>query len=85
MNILALTTSYPSGSGDFSGAFIHSLLGALSKRGHNVRVVAPASESCLRDHEVDGIDVRRFRYALAGRAHLLTSPAPQRPGPAGRT
>jgi len=72
MNILVLTTSYPSGPEDASGAFIHSLVQALARRGHNLRVIVPGRPGCCGRRTLDGIDVLHFRFAFTDHGHRLT-------------
>ena len=73
MNILVLTTSYPTGPGDASGIFIQYLAGALSRRGHSLRVVAPQGPTAGGPSEVDGVEMCRFRYGLRRRCPGLTA------------
>ncbi|MDO8962891.1 MAG: glycosyltransferase [Coriobacteriia bacterium] len=63
LSILVATTSYPLRDGDFSGHFVHSLASAVVARGHRVTVVAPHAPGVAEAEELDGVTVRRFRYA----------------------
>jgi glycosyltransferase involved in cell wall biosynthesis len=56
--------------GDVSGAFLATLASGLARRGVSVRVVAPSDEGRGGEDEVEGIPVRRVRYASA-RAETL--------------
>ena len=70
MRVVFLTHNYPRWAGDVSGAFLATLAGGLARRGIEVRVVAPSDEGRGGEDEVDGIPVRRVRYASA-RAETL--------------
>lgn len=63
LSVLVATTTYPLRRGDFSGHFIHSLCATLVGRGHRVTVVAPHRAGSSEAEEIDGVAVRRFRYA----------------------
>ena len=65
MRILTLTTSYPLHAGDMSGVFVARMAHELTRRGHEVRVLAPD------DHLARGVappaaqvEVTRVRYAM---------------------
>lgn len=73
MKILVLTTSYPSGPADAGGVFIQNLVCALARRGHAMRVVAPAGKGVAGRCVIEGIPVWRFRYGTIGRSLYLTS------------
>jgi glycosyltransferase involved in cell wall biosynthesis len=68
--VVLVTHNYPRRAGDLPGAFLHPLAVALSARGHDVRVVAPADRGQGGREALDGIPVRRVRYAAAGRETL---------------
>ena len=70
MRVVFLTHNYPRWAGDVSGAFLATLAGGLARRGIEVRVVAPSDEGRGGEDELDGIPVRRVRYASA-RAETL--------------
>ncbi len=70
MRVVFLTHNYPRWAGDVSGAFLATLAGALARRGVDVRVVAPSDEGKGGEDELQGIPVRRVRYASA-RAETL--------------
>ena len=70
MRVVFLTHNYPRWAGDVSGAFLATLAGGLVRRGIEVRVVAPSDEGRGGEDELDGIPVRRVRYASA-RAETL--------------
>lgn len=62
MRILVLTTSYPSDELDPSGVFIASLLHAVQRRGHSVKVIAPSNGIVYGERVVNGIVTVRFPY-----------------------
>lgn len=70
MRVVFLTHNYPRWSGDVSGAFLATLAGGLARRGVEVRVIAPSDEGRGGEEQLDGIMVRRVRYASA-RAETL--------------
>ena len=63
MRVLFVTHSFPRFSGDVAGAFILRLACALADTGTEVRVLAPAAPRLANSDVIDGIAVRRFRYA----------------------
>ncbi len=63
MRVVFLTHNYPRWAGDLSGAFLGTLAAALVRRGVALRVVAPSDEGKGGEDEVDGVPVRRVRYA----------------------
>lgn len=63
MRVLFVTHSFPRHSGDVAGAFILRLAAAVAKTGIEVRVLAPSAPNLPDVDTIDGIDVRRFRYA----------------------
>ena len=70
MIVVFLTHNYPRYAGDLPGSFLHPLAMALRDRGHDVRVVAPADRGQAGREPLDGIPVRRVRYA-APEAEIL--------------
>jgi glycosyltransferase involved in cell wall biosynthesis len=70
VRVVFLTHNYPRWAGDVSGAFLATLAVALARRGIEVRVIAPSDEGRGGEEELDGIPVRRVRYASA-RAETL--------------
>ena len=66
MRVVFLTHNYPRWAGDVSGAFLATLAQGLARRGVDVRVIAPSDEGRGGEDELDGIPVRRVRYASAG-------------------
>jgi glycosyltransferase involved in cell wall biosynthesis len=67
VRVVFLTHNYPRFAGDLPGAFLHPLAVALRVRGHDVRVVAPSDQGRNGREELDGVPVRRVRYAKAER------------------
>ncbi|MEO7985461.1 MAG: glycosyltransferase family 4 protein [Gemmatimonadales bacterium] len=65
MRVVFLTHNFPRWPGDLSGAFLGILASALTRRGIEVRVVAPSDEGQGGEEVVDGVKVRRVRYASA--------------------
>ena len=63
MRILFVTHSFPRFRGDVAGAFILHLARALADGGTEVRVLAPSAPRLANVETIDGIAVRRFRYA----------------------
>lgn len=63
MRVLFVTHSFPRFSGDVAGAFILRLACALAEGGTEVRVLAPSAPRLSNIDTIEGIDVRRFRYA----------------------
>lgn len=70
MRVVFITHNYPRESGDLPGAFLHPLATALAARGHDVRVVAPSDRGRGGREALDGIPVRRVRYAAPERETL---------------
>lgn len=64
MRILFVAHTYPRWSGDRAGAQVFRFALEARARGHQVLVVAPHAMNAKEgDETLDGIDVRRFRYA----------------------
>lgn len=70
MKVLFVTHSFPRFEGDAAGSFILSLAEALSQQGVEVRVLAPAAANLSATAAINGIPVRRFRYAPRSRETL---------------
>ncbi len=66
MRVVFLTHNFPRWPGDLSGAFLGILATALARRGVEVRVLAPSDRGQGGEEVVDGVIVRRIRYASAG-------------------
>jgi glycosyltransferase involved in cell wall biosynthesis len=65
MRAIWLTHNYPRQPGDVAGAFLHPLAVALRARGVDVRVIAPSDRGRGGDDVMDGVPIRRVRYARA--------------------
>jgi glycosyltransferase involved in cell wall biosynthesis len=63
LGVLFLAHAYPRFAGDPVGSFIHNLAVALRDEGIDVVVVAPSAPSLPSRDVIDGIEIRRFRYA----------------------
>ena len=70
MRVVFLTHNFPRFTGDLSGGFLATLAAALVRRGVEVRVVAPSDAGRGGEDQIDGVPVRRVRYASA-RAETL--------------
>jgi glycosyltransferase involved in cell wall biosynthesis len=70
VRVVFLTHNYPRWPGDLSGSFLGTLAAALVRRGIDVRVVAPSDEGKGGEEEVEGVRIRRVRYASARRETL---------------
>jgi glycosyltransferase involved in cell wall biosynthesis len=66
VRVVFLTHNFPRWPGDLSGAFLGILAHALARRGVDVRVLAPSDQGKGGEEMVDGVSVRRVRYASAG-------------------
>lgn len=63
MRVLFVTHSFPRSLGDAPGSFLLRLARALAARDVEVHVVAPSAPGLARADLLEGIPVRRFRYA----------------------
>ncbi|TFG51418.1 MAG: glycosyltransferase family 4 protein [Gemmatimonadales bacterium] len=70
MRVIFLTHNFPRFVGDVSGAFLAVLARGLQRRGVEVRVVAPSDGGDVGASDLEGIPVRRVRYATPGREQL---------------
>jgi glycosyltransferase involved in cell wall biosynthesis len=61
--VLFVTSSYPRWAGDATAPFLHNLARDIKALGWDVEVLAPHAPGASRDEVLDGIPVRRFRYA----------------------
>jgi glycosyltransferase involved in cell wall biosynthesis len=62
VRIAVLGSTYPRTSNDHEVPWLREWVKRLAARGHKVLVIAPAYRG-LGDHVIDGVPVRRFRYA----------------------
>ncbi|MFN2564855.1 MAG: glycosyltransferase family 4 protein [Gemmatimonadaceae bacterium] len=63
MHVLFLTHAFPRYAGDAAGSFLLRLATALRGEGVTVAVLAPHAPGYAEREPIDGIVVRRFRYA----------------------
>src|SRR5260370_18512622 len=70
LRIAVLGSTYPRAADDHEVPWLRESVKRLTARGHKITVIAPAYHG-LKDHEIDGVQVRRFRYA-PGRWEMLT-------------
>ena len=63
MRVCMLTTSFPRNRDDFAGAFVCDLARGLTRRGVEVRIVAPHDSHIPRYEVYDRLHVHRFVYA----------------------
>ena len=62
MKILLITSVYPRFENDSEVPWLRTSVSMLKKAGCEIEVVAPSHKK-LKSHEIDGVKVRRFRYA----------------------
>jgi hypothetical protein len=65
VRVVFLTHNYPRWPGDLSGSFLGTLASALVRRGVDIRVIAPSDAGQGGTSMLDGVPVRRVRYASA--------------------
>jgi glycosyltransferase involved in cell wall biosynthesis len=65
LRVLFLAHAFPRHEGDPTGGFLLRLATALRAEGVQVAAVAPAAEGLARAERLEGIAVRRYRYAPA--------------------
>lgn len=70
LRIAILASTYPRKEQDHEVPWLRESVRRLAARGHKVTVIASAFRG-LEDHEIDGVPVRRFRYAPS-RWEMLT-------------
>jgi glycosyltransferase involved in cell wall biosynthesis len=63
VNVLFLTHAFPRAADDVAGSFILRLAVALRGEGITARVLAPHARGLAEESTIQGIAVRRFRYA----------------------
>lgn len=61
--VLFVASSYPRWAADATTPFVHHLAMDLQALGWRVRVLAPHAPGARREEVLDGVPVRRFRYA----------------------
>lgn len=70
LRVLFVTHAYPRFAADAAGSFLHRLALALRASGCDLLVLAPSAPQLALHEEIDGIPIRRFRYAPAGMESL---------------
>ncbi len=63
MRVVFVTHNYPRDRADVAGAFLHPLALALRERDVDVRVIAPSDRGQGGDEVLDGVPIKRVRYA----------------------
>lgn len=63
MRLLVVTHNYPRFPGDPSGAFVARIAERAATMGGSVRVLAPHAPGTAREETINGVFIRRFRYA----------------------
>lgn len=61
---LVITSTYPRHENDYAVPWMREIHRRLTEQGHEITVLAPSYKG-LRSHKIDGIEVKRFRYAPA--------------------
>ena len=62
LRVCVIGSTYPRHEGDYAVPWLRESIKHLVNRGHDVTVLAPSYRG-LRSHTIDGVPVRRFRYA----------------------
>lgn len=62
LKILVIGSTYPRHDEDYAVPWMREAHAQMAARGHQITVLAPSYRG-LEDHEIDGIPVKRFRYA----------------------
>lgn len=77
IKIGVITSAYPEYEDDPHGIFVHRLMREISKKGHEVHVIAPFVGEKTK-YNLEGVNVERFHYfypkrfqRLAGRAGMI--------------
>lgn len=68
--VLFVTHAYPRHATDGAGSFLHRLALGLTAAGCEVRVLAPSGPKLPPAENLEGIEIRRFRYAPSGMESL---------------
>ena len=64
LRVAVLGSTYPRSQDDYEVPWLRQSVNRLAARGHHVTVIA-SSYAGSKDHLIDGVEVRRFRYAPA--------------------
>ena len=70
MRVLFVAHSFPRFPGDAAGSFVLRLAQALGALGVEVHAVVPSAPGLTSEDRIEGVAVRRFRYAPAVRETL---------------
>lgn len=70
LRVLFVTHNYPRYASDAAGSFLHRLAVALRAGGTDVHVLAPSAPGLAPRETLEGIEIRRFRYAPSGMESL---------------
>jgi len=65
LKVLFVTHAFPRAAGDGAGAFVLALARALAAEGVSVGVLAPSAPGLAAEDVIEGVHVRRYRYAPA--------------------
>lgn len=63
MRALFITHNIPRFDGDAAGSFVLRLAVALQEQGHRIDVIAPGSAGLAESDSLEGVSIRRVRYA----------------------
>lgn len=70
LRVLFVTHAYPRYAADAAGSFLHRLAVALRAGGCEVLVLAPSGPDLAATDTMDGVAIRRYRYAPRGMESL---------------
>ena len=62
MKILVVSSVYPRFPEDSEVPWLRRSVACLKEKGNEIKILAPAYKG-LKSHTIDGIEVKRFRYA----------------------
>jgi glycosyltransferase involved in cell wall biosynthesis len=63
LRVLFVTHAFPRAAGDGAGSFVLALANALAAEGVSVDVLAPSAPGLATEDVIEGVRVRRYRYA----------------------
>jgi glycosyltransferase involved in cell wall biosynthesis len=72
MRVLFVVTAFPAYREDPRGTHVFRIATQVAGTGERVIVVAPTGPGAVAQEWMDGVEIRRFRYALGGREKLAT-------------
>jgi glycosyltransferase involved in cell wall biosynthesis len=64
LRVIIVGSTYPRSEDDHEVPWLRESVNRIAARGHHVSVIAP-SYAGSKDHFIDGVEIRRFRYAPA--------------------